>query len=69
MSFIPISCDDCSFPPNFIVQELVDANKCPYYSVKCRDCGDAWSEPSENFFENSQSSLYDENFFEDDIDE
>ena len=68
MSFIPVSCEDCSFPPNFIVLELKDKVNTPYYSIKCRDCGDCWDEPSENFFENTQPSLYDGNFFENDDD-
>lgn len=69
MSFIPVSCEDCSFPPNFIVLELKDKVNIPYYSIKCRDCGDCWDEPNENFFENTQPSLYDGNFFENDDDE
>lgn len=68
MSFIPVSCEDCSFPPNFIVLELKDKVNAPYYSIKCRDCGDCWDEPNENFFENTQTSLYDGNFFENDDD-
>ena len=49
MSFNPVSCEDCSFPPNFIVLELKDKVNTPYYSIKCRDCGDCWDEPNENF--------------------
>jgi len=49
MSLNPVSCEDCSFPPNFIVLELKDKVNTPYYSIKCRDCGDCWDEPNENF--------------------
>lgn len=68
MSFIPVSCEDCSFPPNFIVLELKDKVNTPYYSIKCRDCGDCWDEPNENFFENTETPIIDGNFFENDDD-
>jgi hypothetical protein len=69
MSFNPVSCEDCSFPPNFIVLELKDKENIPFYSIKCRDCGDAWTEPNENFFENTEPSLNDENFFGNELDD
>ena len=68
MSFIPVSCEDCSFPPNFIVLELKDKVNTPYYSIKCRDCGDCWDEPNENFFENTETPIIDGIFFENDDD-
>lgn len=55
MKFTPTTCPDCSYPPNFVVTELLDDNKCPFYSIKCRDCGDIWDEPAEIFSENTNS--------------
>ena len=49
MTFNPTTCQDCSYPPNFIVLELKDENRRPFYSIKCRDCGDIWDEPGEIF--------------------
>lgn len=59
MSFKPTTCPDCFYPPNFSIVELKDKNDCVFYSIKCRDCGDAWEESagpnfSENFFENTR---------------
>lgn len=51
MEFQPTTCADCSYPPNFIVFSKKDKNSRAYYSIKCRDCGDTWDEPAENFSE------------------
>lgn len=41
----PAVCPDCSFPPNFAVVDLSKKEDAQHrFSVKCRDCGDEWSE-------------------------
>lgn len=56
MNFQPTICSECSYPPNFIVFSKKD-----HYSIKCRDCGDTWDEPAENFSDNSNSSDFSDN--------
>lgn len=45
----PVTCPDCSFPPNFIITTLYSKNRGEYCGVQCRDCGDYWEEFPENF--------------------
>jgi len=55
MTFNPIICPDCSYPPNFIVKQLPviksDSEEelhCLRFNVTCRDCGDVWEEEVDN---------------------
>jgi hypothetical protein len=36
----PAICSECSVPPNFAIVNISQKK----FSVKCRDCGDEWSE-------------------------
>jgi len=60
MEFEPTICPDCNYPPNFITLQLPERNGCPYFSVKCRDCGDIWEEPAEIFSKNIDDTNKDE---------
>jgi RNase P subunit RPR2 len=44
MDFNPTICDDCQYPPNFMITPLPRKNNRQFFSVKCRDCGDSWNE-------------------------
>ena len=44
MDFNPTICDDCQYPPNFMIRPLPQKNNRQFFSVKCRDCGDSWNE-------------------------
>ena len=45
----PVTCPDCSFPPNFIMTTLYSKDRGEYCGVQCRDCGDYWEEFPDNF--------------------
>lgn len=49
MSFSPMICEDCSYPPNWTVMDAPDRNGEKYCTTKCRDCGEEWEEPVEIF--------------------
>lgn len=41
----PAVCPDCSFPPNFAIVDLSKKKDAQHkFSVKCRNCGDEWTE-------------------------
>jgi ribosomal protein L37E len=41
----PAVCSDCSFPPNFAIVDLSKKEDVQHrFHVKCRDCGDEWTE-------------------------
>lgn len=49
----PAVCPDCSFPPNFATVDIsLKEDSCHRFSVKCRDCGDEWTEVLEKELEN-----------------
>jgi len=48
MSLSPMMCEDCTYPPNWVVVPLAKRDEKFFSLIKCRDCGDEWEEP-ENF--------------------
>jgi uncharacterized Zn finger protein len=41
----PALCPDCSVPANFAINDISKKTDEVYrFSVKCRDCGDQWTE-------------------------
>lgn len=38
-------CEDCTYPPNWVIIPLAKRNEKFFSLVKCRDCGDEWEEP------------------------
>jgi|Laugrefa1bdmlbdn_1035148.scaffolds.fasta_scaffold311009_1 hypothetical protein len=47
MKFEPITCSECSYPPNFIISSGND-NGQKIFFIKCRDCGDCWEEADDS---------------------
>ncbi len=51
MACNPITCPDCKYPPNLLINELLkDENGLQKYEVNCRDCGDVWVEVDDGFW-------------------
>lgn len=48
MSLSPMICEDCNYPPNWIVVPLAKRDEKFFSLVKCRDCGDEWEEPEDS---------------------